>query len=586
MPTKRPGIDQRVYFIVIGVLLVLLAAMVILFTLGRRLPSASPAPQDVVEETFGNVEPFPSTNASAQLDDEKENVVLDNSTLSVSWRLLPVEMNMYEISTAAGLPYDDVSGYGTDYRTRYYKVGTVSGSGAYDGSPVILAVVPCYSMCFGEPQMHFIVDYANHRLLNLSAHGPSVTGTLIGKDELGPGQDVVVPPGRTAVDAPELRLAGLDVPDRLTVVGSNVVLTRSENQPPRFVLTTETVKVGETTDGRTLFADAAGNCLLVQLPDGTFVQYDMPISFLTDNRIPQITWSDGTANAADYTFADYGGCGATKCYAVRDASEVRQAARLVNAGRTSTGDTVYTLKDGRDAELLGVYDESTQYVPEGQSKPTYDQFIAKRPLFYWKDSFGRWIRFVRTDALPAVECGKPVIYLYPQKEMPVSVRVGLKGKMTVSEPPHGTTGWKVTARPDGYVVNAADGKTYPNLFWEGTGVGYRTPKQGFVVKTAEADAWLQTTLAKIGFTERESAEFREFWVPRLPTTPYTFITFVPQADFDRDAPLMISPRPDRVYRVFMEYRGLQTPISVEPLTLPKIERTGFTVVEWGGALKK
>lgn len=578
---KGKGIDPNVYLIAIGLLLALLAATVSVYLLLERprLPAAE-------EEPRGNIDAnIPIPTGGIDVERPTGEQILDTATLDVSWRELPVEMSAVEIATSLGVPYEDISGQGTDYRTSYYKVGVVQ-NGTYAASPVIVALAPCATLCFGPNQMHLIMDYTNHRLLNLSAYGLPVSQTIVLPNELGPGQDAVVPPGRHAVDAPDIRLKGLDAPQRITVDGSNVVLTLSEIQPPRFVLTAETIEIGRTTDGRTLYSMAGTGCLLIRMPDGIYVQYDMPLPFMIENRIPQITWDDGASNYADYSFADIGGCGVLNCYAVREDAVLRPAARLIATGQTATGDTVYAFKDARDEEQVRVYDDGTQYVPEDQKKPTYEEFLAKHPVFFWKDRLGRWIRFVRQDVLPAVECGKPVIYLYPEKQMSVAVRVGLKGEMTVSEPPHGTRGWKVTARPDGYVVNAADGKTYPNLFWEGTGVNYRTPQEGFVIKTAEADAWLTKTLGAIGFTERESAEFREFWVPRLPTTPHTFITFVPQGDFDRDAPLFISPRPDRVYRVFMETRGLQAPISVTPLTLPKIERKGFTVVEWGGALRK
>ncbi|TAK05720.1 hypothetical protein EPO33_01065 [Patescibacteria group bacterium] len=526
-----------------------------------------------------------------------------STSITVDWRDIPLEMSAYDVATALGLEgqqVNDVVPQGGEFVSEYYKVGTVM-SAAYAGADVLVAFMPCIDLCFQQPMMRFIVDAQTHRLVNLAAYGPRAADVLyispstVGEMSGSYGQPTgFIQPGNRVADDATLRIAELDLPIRLTLRGADVQLVRPEFERSRFVTRNDVTEVGRTADGRTLYAEAGFNCLLVKRPDHTFAQYDFVLSFFSGEgrfpgdtaRIPQLTWSDGVVNAADYMHADIGGCGATSCYAVRPESEVKPSERLLEAGRLSNGDIVYTLKNLRDEELRALYDASVAYVPEGEVRPTFEAFVATRPLFYWKDPLGRWVRWVRLDALPAVECGKPVIYLYPEKQMSVAVRVGLKGQMTVSEPPHGARGWKVTARPDGYVVNAADGKTYPNLYWEGTGVNYKTPTNGFVVKTAEADAWLKTTLAKIGFTERESAEFREFWVPRLPDTPYTFITFVPQGDFDRDAPLSITPEPDRVYRVFMEYRGLQAPISVAPLSLPKIERSGFTVVEWGGALKK
>lgn len=330
----------------------------------------------------------------------------------------------------------------------------------------------------------------------------------------------------------------------------------------------------------------ASHAFYLRLPDSRAIPYRFDIPFVKDGRIPELTWSDGVVNDADYSSADMSGCGATNEYAVRSESSLKPSERLIAGGTTKTSDTVYVLKNTADQELKDLYETFQPYRAQGEERPSVDEFLARRPLFYWKDPFNRWIRFTRTDILPAVECGKPVIYLYPERTTNVKVAVGLKGKITASEPAYGRSGWNVSARPDGYVVNHADGKEYPNLFWEGTGVQYEVPSQGFVVRYAEVEMWLKETLGTIGFTKRESQEFREFWVPRLPKTPYIFITFVPQADFDRDAPLLITPKPDVIYRIFMEYEGLQEPRKVSPLPLPSIVRQGFTVVEWGGALRK
>ena len=56
-------------------------------------------------------------------------------------------------------------------------------------------------------------------------------------------------------------------------------------------------------------------------------------------------------------------------------------------------------------------------------------------------------------------------------------------------------------------------------------------------------------------------------------------------EINTSAPLKITPRPDTVIRMFMDYRGLNLPISVEELELVKGTREGFTVTEWGGAAR-
>jgi hypothetical protein len=90
----------------------------------------------------------------------------------------------------------------------------------------------------------------------------------------------------------------------------------------------------------------------------------------------------------------------------------------------------------------------------------------------------------------------------------------------------------------------------------------------------------------LGLNEQESADFIEFWQPKLEVMPYAFVTFIDQPVFDQLAPLTVTPRPDKVIRVFMDYQPLNAPISVAPLTIKTPTREGFTVVEWGGALHR
>ncbi len=64
---------------------------------------------------------------------------------------------------------------------------------------------------------------------------------------------------------------------------------------------------------------------------------------------------------------------------------------------------------------------------------------------------------------------------------------------------------------------------------------------------------------------------------------FYFITFIDQEAIDKLAPLEISPSPDTLIRVLMDFKPLEKPIVVPPLELQAVpQREGFTVVEWGG----
>ena len=48
-------------------------------------------------------------------------------------------------------------------------------------------------------------------------------------------------------------------------------------------------------------------------------------------------------------------------------------------------------------------------------------------------------------------------------------------------------------------------------------------------------------------------------------------------------PIEINPKPDTLIRVMMTYKGLNKPINIKEQILERIERNGFTAVEWGGS---
>lgn len=112
-----------------------------------------------------------------------------------------------------------------------------------------------------------------------------------------------------------------------------------------------------------------------------------------------------------------------------------------------------------------------------------------------------------------------------------------------------------------------------------------TPKQGFVVAKNDIASVLNTKLSLFGLNDKERSDFLEFWVPKLSEAPYYFITFISRSEIDRVSPMTISPTPKSVIRLLMDYKPLTQPVSVEPLIITPTERSGFTVVEWGGIVR-
>ncbi len=175
---------------------------------------------------------------------------------------------------------------------------------------------------------------------------------------------------------------------------------------------------------------------------------------------------------------------------------------------------------------------------------------------------------------------KPVIYLYPEEETKVSVELDYSGELTSTYPTY-EDGWNVIAKPDGTLIDPETGREYYCLFWEGESHVDYDLSEGFVVSGEETKGFLEDTLTALGLTDKEANEFIIYWLPRMEGNAYNLISFQNEIYTD-NAKLHIEPAPDSVLRVFMVWQGLDKPVSVEPQVLNGFDRTGFTVVEWGG----
>lgn len=176
---------------------------------------------------------------------------------------------------------------------------------------------------------------------------------------------------------------------------------------------------------------------------------------------------------------------------------------------------------------------------------------------------------------------KPVIYLYPEEETAVTVGLDYGGTLTCTYPAAQDGVWTVTASPDG-TLRDEEGQEYSYLFWEGTCAASYDFSEGFCVSGADTAAFLEEALSSLGLNRREANEFIVYWLPQMEQNPYNLISFQAEAYTDH-ARLEISPRPDSVLRVFMAWKALDEPVELPAQTLPAFARTGFTVVEWGGA---
>ena len=176
---------------------------------------------------------------------------------------------------------------------------------------------------------------------------------------------------------------------------------------------------------------------------------------------------------------------------------------------------------------------------------------------------------------------KPIIYIYPQEETEVSVKVGYPENLTCTYPKY-EDGWDVIASTDGNLKDVKTGRNLYALYWEGLRTKEGNIEDGFVVKRENVASFLEEKLEILGLNEREAEEFIVYWLPILEKNEYNFIRFYEKEEIDDMMPLEINPEPETLIRVLMGWKKLDKNIEVKEQKLEKVQRTGYTVVEWGG----
>ncbi len=195
-----------------------------------------------------------------------------------------------------------------------------------------------------------------------------------------------------------------------------------------------------------------------------------------------------------------------------------------------------------------------------------------------------WVVYLETNWINYSQAvKKPIIYLYPEEETNIEVKLGKKENITCSYPKY-ENGWKVVANPNGDLKYIENGKNLYALYYEAkTEKENKVEKEGFVVKGEDSANFLEEKLEILGLNERESEEFIVYWLPKLEANKYNYIRFLNKEEIEENMPLEIEPKPDTQIRVLMTFKGLNKEIKVEEQQLTRVERKGYTVVEWGGS---
>jgi len=186
-------------------------------------------------------------------------------------------------------------------------------------------------------------------------------------------------------------------------------------------------------------------------------------------------------------------------------------------------------------------------------------------------------KYCKSDTTPHhTVVKKPAVYLYPEKDMNVSVKVIVNGQLTLTEPLYGN-GWNVNVNRDGII----DGK-YDYLFYEADLKKIELPDEGWVVAFDELDKWFDENLSAMGLNEKEIRQFKEYWLGDLERAKYYEIKILGNEFLENNMRLDISPAPQTILRLNLHFQPMSVKTELKAPEIKKFERKGFTVIEWGG----
>ncbi len=194
--------------------------------------------------------------------------------------------------------------------------------------------------------------------------------------------------------------------------------------------------------------------------------------------------------------------------------------------------------------------------------------------------------YMQDKFIPKILIRKPAIYLYAEKETEVKIIHQFKGRILTTYPSY-NDGWKVRVNPKGVLFNVQDNRQYNYLFWDGE---YTFPtnhfnyQDGFYIDKKDYVSFLQEKLSYVGLNENEINDFIVYWLPELNRYNQVFIHFRINDNIGNSSELRITPNPDVLIRLFMEFKEYNPSNSMRlPLqNLPQFKRNKFVVIEWGG----
>ncbi len=181
-----------------------------------------------------------------------------------------------------------------------------------------------------------------------------------------------------------------------------------------------------------------------------------------------------------------------------------------------------------------------------------------------------------------VNCYKPNIYIYSDKQREVTVEFELPQLLTTTIPDYSGS-WQVETGEEGVLYDGA-GNSYGFLFYESvTRPELFQTREGFFIPAGDREAAYRQILGAYGFNETEISDFVEFWTQKLPEGVDYFMYPQLTDTVDEAMPVTITPAPEAMERIWFVFETADGRNLPAPQVVP-IQRADYTVVEWGGII--
>ena len=287
----------------------------------------------------------------------------------------------------------------TQRKYDFWHIGTVT-SGAYTGDELI--IVESHPLELGSTDFHrALYNKEKDRIIALTTYG-----------------GVLYPPDDTIfLAAPNITIKDFVLPSEIDISGSDISLSSTYSINTFFDdYSNPKTKLFSTPDGD-VYENNKGS-FSMKNRDGTVKDYRYEFPFLISGGS---SWQghqldlriDGKISGEKYVYqSGQGHCGGfTDDYHIVTDADFDASKRLELAGTTPQGYEFFELDNVNDPWLKDLYEKEgtlfsyqNGYYYDDVVKPSYEEFLAIRPLLFWKDPFDRWIVFTNQQMSYAAEC--------------------------------------------------------------------------------------------------------------------------------------------------------------------------------------